>query len=290
MASAIGISRTLPFLKMNGLGNDFVVVDARETGFAPTEKFLRAAADRRRGAGFDQFIVLRQPQAAEADIRIEFYNADGSRAGACGNGTRCVARLMFDELKRDHCVIETAAGLLPAKKDSGGLIAVDLGKPKIEWHEIPLAREADTLLAPVSSGGCFAPCCVNVGNPHAVFFVADVAAVPLAEVGPQLEKHPMFPERCNIEFAQILATDRIRMRVWERGAGVTEACGTGACATLVAAVRRDLSARRATIVLDGGELVIEWREADGHVLMVGPTSLCYSGVFAEEFCKANGCA
>jgi len=287
MASASGISGPLPFLKMNGLGNDFVVVDARKTGFVPTEAFLRAVADRKRGVGFDQFIVLRLPETAEADVKIEFFNADGSRAGACGNGTRCIARLMFEELKRDYCVIETVAGLLAAKKDSGGLVAVDMGNPKLEWKDIPLAREADTLLAPVSSNGFFAPCCVNMGNPHAVFFVPDVAAVLLAEAGPHLENHPMFPEKCNIEFAQVLAPDRIRMRVWERGAGITEACGTGACATVVAAVRRDLSARRATVVLDGGELVIEWREADGHVLMIGPTSLSYSGVLAEEFCDAH---
>ena len=283
------IAGSLSFLKMHGLGNDFVVIDGRTNGFAPSEKFLRAVANRKRGVGCDQFVFLRKPKSPQADVYMEMYNADGSTIGACGNATRCIARLMFKELGRKNCVVETVSGLLAAKEDSSGLIAVDFGTPRLDWNDIPLAREADTLLAPVASGGFFAPCCVNMGNPHAVFFVPDVDSVALTEVGPNLENHPMFPERCNIEFAQVLAPDRIRMRVWERGTGITEACGSGACATLVAAVRRGLSARRATIVLDGGELVIEWRD-DNHVLMIGPASLSFSGTLAEEFCDASDCA
>ncbi len=284
MDTATGMSGPLPFLKMHGLGNDFVVIDARQNGFNPTKQFLLAVADRRCGVGFDQFCLLLKPRSAKADVFLALYNSDGSSAGACGNATRCIARLMFDELGRENCVIETVAGLLYAYKESPGLIGVDFGEPKLDWSEIPLAREADTMLAPVSSGGFFAPCCVNMGNPHAVFFVPDVEAVALADAGPKLENHPMFPDRCNIEFAQVLAPDRIRMRVWERGAGITRACGTGACATLVAAVRRNLAARRATIVLDGGDLIIEWRK-DNHVLIIGPASLSFSGTFAEEFCR-----
>jgi diaminopimelate epimerase len=267
---------------MNGLGNDFVIFDGRLSGFSPSEKFLRAIGNRKRGIGCDQIIVMRKAKSAEADIHMEIFNMDGSRTRACGNATRCIASLMFEELERKNCVIETVAGLLKAWEDSPGLIAVDIGAPRLEWNEIPMAREVDTLHAPVASGGLFAPCCVNVGNTHAVFFVPDVEAVALSEVGPHLEHDPMFPERCNIEIAQVLAPDRIRMRVWERGTGITEACGTGSCATLVAAVRRGLSARRATIVLDGGELVIEWRD-DNHVVMIGPASLGFSGAVAEDF-------
>ncbi|MDD3029291.1 MAG: diaminopimelate epimerase [Alphaproteobacteria bacterium] len=267
---------------MHGLGNDFVVFDGRQEELAPSEMFLRAVANRKRGIGCDQVIVLRRPENAEADVHMAIYNMDGTQVGACGNATRCVAMILFQETKRDTCTIETIANLLKVWKQEDGLIAVDFGEPTFDWEAIPLAREVDTLHAPVASGGLFAPCCVNVGNPHAVFFVPDVDAVALAEVGPHLETDPMFPERCNIEIAQILAPDRIRMRVWERGTGITEACGSGACATLVAAVRRELSARRATIVLDGGALVIEWRE-DNRIIMVGPAALSFTGAIAEDF-------
>ena len=280
----------LPFLKMNGLGNDFVVIDCREKAFDPSEKFLRFVADRKRGVGCDQFLFLRKPKTQGADVYMEIYNADASTVRACGNGTRCVAKLMFDETGRDNCVIETVVGLLKAWKDPSGLIAVDFGEPSFAWDKIPLARDVDTLHAPIASGGLFAPCCVNVGNPHAVFFVPDVKEVALADTGAVLEHDPIFPERCNIEIAQIMAPDRIRMRVWERGAGITEACGSGACATLVAAVRRGLSARRATIVLDGGELVIEWREGDNRIIMIGAASLSFKGELADNLCDEKCCS
>ena len=282
MSARAKIADTLNFLKMHGLGNDFAVFDGRSNGLTPSQNFLRAVADRKRGIGCDQIIVMLSPESPEADVHMAIYNMDGNQVQACGNATRCVAGLMFEECGRNNCVIETTAGLLKAWGEPSGLIAVDIGEPRLGWQEIPMAREVDTLTAPVASGGLFAPCCVNVGNPHAVFFVPDVGAVALSEVGPHLENDPMFPERCNIEIAQILAPDRIRMRVWERGSGITEACGTGACATLVAAVRRGLSARRATIVLDGGELVIEWRD-DNHVIMIGPDSLSFSGEISSDF-------
>ncbi|MDD3371942.1 MAG: diaminopimelate epimerase [Alphaproteobacteria bacterium] len=276
----------LPFLKMNGLGNDFVVFDRRETGFSPSVGFLRAIGNRKRGIGCDQIIVMLKPQSPDADVYMDIYNMDGSKVQACGNATRCVASLMFAELGRDNCVIQTVAGLLKSWLDPTGLIAVDFGEPRLDWNEIPLAREAGTLKAPVANGPLDGPCCVNMGNPHAVFFVPDVSGIPLSEVGPKLEHDPMFPERCNIEIAQILAPDRIRMRVWERGTGITDACGTGACATLVAAVRRNLSARRAAIVMDGGELIIEWRD-DNHVILIGPADLSFRGEVAEDF--GNDC-
>jgi diaminopimelate epimerase len=282
MVGAQTLNGALSFRKMHGLGNDFVVIDCRQNNFAPSEKFLLAVANRKRGVGCDQFVFLRKPVSPKADIYLDMYNADASSLRACGNATRCIATVLFAELGQKKCTIETVAGLLTAWEDSSGLVAVDFGAPRLEWHEIPLAREVDTLHAPVASGGLFAPCCVNMGNPHAVYFVPDVEAVALADVGPHLEVDPLFPERCNIEIAQILAPDRIRMRVWERGTGITEACGSGACATLVAAVRRGLSDRRATIVLDGGELVIEWRE-DNHVIMIGAAAQSYTGVLAESF-------
>jgi diaminopimelate epimerase len=276
----------LSFLKMHGLGNDFVVIDARENGFNPDKSFLCAVANRKRGIGCDGIVLMRKPLSPEADIFLEMYNSDGSSLRACGNASRCIASLMFTELGKPKCVIETVAGLLHCWEESSGVIAVDFGAPLLEWNEIPLAREVDTLHAPIASGGLFAPCCVNMGNPHTVYFVEDVEAVALAEVGPILENDPIFPDRCNIEIAQIVAPDRIRMRVWERGAGITDACGSGACATLVAAVRRGKSARLATVVLDGGELMIEWR-ADTHVVMMGGASLSYRGEITDDFGSAQ---
>jgi diaminopimelate epimerase len=193
-----------------------------------------------------------------------------------------VADLLFAEQKSQKAVIETIAGLLHTWQAEPGRISVDFGEPKLGWDEIPLAKSIDTLNVPISAGALYSPCCVNMGNPHAVFFVPDVKAIDLPVVGPKLETDPMFPKHCNIEIAQILSPDRILMRVWERGAGITEACGSGACAVLVAAIRRGLSERRASVVLDGGELVIEWR-ADNHVIMTGSASFSYSGELSIDF-------
>jgi len=272
---------------MHGLGNDFVVIDGRKNGFKASEKFLRSVSNRKRGVGCDQFVILRQPIAPTADVYLEMYNADASPLGACGNATRCIAQMMFAELGRKNCIIETVAGLLSTWEDPTGLIAVDFGAPRLAWNEIPLARDVDTLHVPITYSSLSTPCCVSMGNPHAVFFVPDVTAIDLTTVGAPLEHDAIFPDRCNIEIAQILAPDQIRMRVWERGTGITEACGSGACATLVAAVRRGISARRATIILDGGELVIEWREDTNHVIMIGPASLSYSGALASDFGTAR---
>jgi diaminopimelate epimerase len=258
-----------PFRKMHGVGNDFVVVDARGGDLALTPALIAALCDRRTGIGCDQFITL-EPSFG-ADIFMRIHNADGTEAGACGNATRCVAMLLHDETGRDSFVIETISGLLPASV-AGGVVCVDMGAPRLQWHEIPLARPEDTLFLPLHGR----PAAVSMGNPHVTLFVPDIGAAPVEALGAELESDALFPERANIGFAQILAPDRIRLRVWERGAGLTRACGSGACAALVNANRRGLTGRAAALELDGGTLTIEWR-ADGHVLMTGPARLAFHG-------------
>lgn len=266
----------IPFKKMHGLGNDFVIIDCLKNNYSLSEDDVRLMSNRRRGIGCDQLILLRPSQ--KADVFMVIYNPDGSQAGMCGNVARCVAKVFFENSDKTNMSIETISGIKYAEKKAGDMYAIDMGEPNLKWSEIPLASETDTLEIPISHGGFSSPCAVNMGNPHAVFFVNDVSAVPLEVVGPPLENHPMFPQRCNIEFAQVLAPDRIRMRVWERGTGITEACGTGACATLVAAARKKLSNRKATIILDGGQLEIEWRD-DNHIIMTGPATHSFEGVF-----------
>lgn len=271
----------LPFWKMHGLGNDFVIIDGRETGFMPDQAFCLRVADRHRSAGYDQLIILSRPQHPTADLFMHMFNADGSTAGACGNATRCVARLLFEQTGKTEGTIQTVAGLLKVSLQGTGLYAVDFGPPRLNWKEIPLAAPADTLALHLDIEGLPVGCCVSMGNPHIVFFVHDVLNVDLASIGPKIENHLSFPERTNVEFAQILDKDRIRMRVWERGTGITEACGSGACATLVAAVRHGLTDRQADILLDGGTLNVAWREADEHVILRGPAALAYTGVFGD---------
>jgi diaminopimelate epimerase len=266
----------IPFRKMHGLGNDFVVIDGRAQALALDDRLARTIADRRTGVGCDQLIVIEPPRSGLADAFMRIRNADGGEVEACGNATRCVASLLMDEKRRSHVVIETVAGLLDAESRAGGRVAVDMGPARLDWRDIPLAEPKDTLHLGIALGQLADPVGVSMGNPHAVFFVADAEAVDLAALGPPLEHHKLFPQRANIEVAQVLDRRRIRLRVWERGAGITLACGTGACATLVAAARRGLSERRATIVLDGGELEIEWLKAD-HVLMTGPVATAFTG-------------
>lgn len=277
---------TLKFKKMHGLGNDFVILDCRNAP-VPDNATIRALADRRRGVGCDQILVMEKPQAPGADILMSIYNPDGSKAGACGNGTRCVARLFMEEQGRDHCVIETVRGLLSCRMVEAGVVEADMGKPALGWKDIPLAEERDTLNLGLSEGGMddqarHNPVAVSVGNPHTVFFVDQVDQVDLATLGPQVERHVLFPERTNVEFAQMLSPAKIRVRVWERGTGITQACGSGACAVIVAAVRRGLSARKAEIILDGGSLMLEWRAGDDHVLMTGPATYVYEGIFESS--------
>ena len=270
-----------PFIKMNGLGNDFVVVDTRRsTAFRPEAIDIQRLADRASGIGFDQLIAL-EP-TSDGDVFMRIWNADGGEVAACGNATRCVGGLILNELARDEVRILTDAGLLIASRADEGQVSVDMGRPRVDWRDIPLAEEMDTRgielqVGPIDAPLLHTPGCVNMGNPHVVFFVKDAAAAPVQQVGPMLEHHPLFPDRVNVGFAEIRGPREIRFRVWERGAGETRACGTGACAALVAAHRRLLTERSAKVVLDGGDLQIDWRLADDHVIMTGAYSLEYEG-------------
>jgi diaminopimelate epimerase len=274
----------IAFRKMHGAGNDFVIVDTRGRPNL-SEQEARALADRRLGIGCDQVIGLELAEISGAgqgpDIFMRIRNPDGSEAGACGNATRCVAELLRETTGRTALTIRTIAGDLPATYQGQGRWSVDMGEPRLTWRDVPLADPTDTLAVPLAIEDLPAPAALSMGNPHATFFVDDLTDTDIPRLGPILEHAPIFPERANIGFAQILAPDakggdRIRLRVWERGAGLTLACGSGACAALVNAARRGLTARAATLLLDGGELRIEWRD-DGHVIMTGPTATAFTG-------------
>lgn len=271
----------ISFRKMHGLGNDFVVIDARARPLALDAAMAQRIADRRTGIGCDQLIVIEPAKAGIADAFMRIRNADGGEVEACGNATRCVASLLMAEKGQDHVVIETVVGLLDAEAADGGRIAVDMGPAQLDWRDIPISEAIDTLHLGIALGQLSDPVGVGMGNPHAVFFVPDAEAVDIAALGPPLEHHKLFPARANIEVAQVLSPTRIRMRVWERGAGITRACGTGACATLVAAVRRGLTERKASVILDGGELEIEWMR-DGHVMMTGPVATSFTGTLDAQ--------
>lgn len=266
------------FLKMHGAGNDFVVLDERERRLALPPARVAALADRRRGIGCDQLIRLLPPTRPGAAVRMLIHNPDGSMSGACGNATRCVAALL-----EPGAAIETEAGLLPTRRLPDGRIEADLGPPRLAAADIPLAAsDLDTLHLPIEGD----PAACSMGNPHATFLVPDLAAIDVAARGRAIERHALFPRGANVGFAQVLAPDRIRLRVWERGAGLTLACGTGACAALVNAHRRGAASRRATLELDGGILEIAWRERDGHVLMAGPAVTAFRGEIELEEVRA----
>ncbi|KRA83663.1 diaminopimelate epimerase [Altererythrobacter sp. Root672] len=259
------------FTKMHGLGNDFVVLDTRVHQLPPiTASLARAVADRRTGIGCDQMILLEPSDIA--DFRMRIFNADGSEVEACGNATRAVALLHGSPAR-----IETLAGILAVQPSDGGA-AVDMGEPRFEWEAIPLAYAMDTASLPVGWEELEQPTAVNLGNPHAVFFVDDCDAVALDRLGPVIENDPLFPDRVNVGVATVESRDRLRLRVWERGAGLTRACGTGACAAAVAAIRRGLVDREVTVNLPGGSLLIEWGE-DGRITMTGPASESFRGTF-----------
>jgi len=270
-----------PFLKMHGLGNDFVVLDARSRALDLTVPRRRAIADRRLGVGCDQLIVLESPTEPDADVFMRIYNPDGSEAQACGNATRCVASVVMDEHKSDDVTIQTVAGLLESQKVGRGanglpVISVDMGLVRMDWREIPVATACDTRHMPVGIGPLQDPVGTNVGNPHATFFVDDLAAIPMTALGPKLEHDPFFPERVNVGVAQIIGENRLKLSVWERGAGLTLACGSGACAAGVAAARRGLTGRKVDVVVEHGTLTIEWLR-DDHVSMTGGIALAYRG-------------
>ncbi len=264
----------LPFMKMHGLGNDFVVVDARVQNRVVTPEMAKRIGDRHFGVGFDQLAVISQ---GETDIHLTFYNSDGSTAAACGNATRCIAKFIMDETDARQLNLTTDRGALAAEARDDGRTSVNMGHPQLIWDEIPLASEMDTLILPIEGE----PTATGMGNPHCTFFVEDVQSIDLEGFGPRIEYHPLYPERTNVQVAQIIGPNHIRMRVWERGVGVTLASGSSSCATAVAAARRGLTDRNVKIELDGGTLEIEWRE-DG-VWMTGPTAHVFSGVLTPDF-------
>jgi diaminopimelate epimerase len=264
------------FLKMHGLGNDFVVFDARDTAFALTNDQARKVADRHFGVGCDTVVVIR-PGGATADAALLFYNADGAESESCGNATRCVSRFLMDERGLARVKISTKGGMLVCSDAGKGLVTLDMGEPKLDWGDVPMIKPVDTANFALDIGGTEIPASANsMGNPHCILFVPDAQNAPVAMLGAKIETLPLFPNRVNVEFAQVLDRGRIRMRVWERGVGITLACGTGACATAVAAVRRGLTDRKVELILDGGSLFIEWRD-DNHVLMTGPAAFPFRG-------------
>ncbi len=277
----------IPFIKMHGLGNDFVIIDARQQPVSIGPDAARRISDRRMGVGCDQLIVLEKPRNRDAQAFMAIRNADGGASAACGNATRCVAALLMGESGSDEAVIETEAGLLLGRGEADG-ITVDMGRPRLKWEEVPLAEGADTLHLPLSAGPVSDPAACSMGNPHATFFVPDVEALDIPAIGPGFEHHAMFPERANIGFAQVLDRARIRLQVWERGAGLTLACATGSCAAVVNGVRRGLLDRRVTCLLDGGTLIVEWRKTDDHVTMTGPVAVSFTGVLAPDLVTSSG--
>ncbi|MDA9980250.1 diaminopimelate epimerase [Yoonia sp.] len=264
-------SSILPFMKMHGLGNDFVVVDERGITPRVDAAVAIAMADRHRGVGFDQLAVL--SDTPDADVHLTFWNSDGSISATCGNATRCIARHLMDAEDRDALTITTNRGVLIAKDAGNGLTSVNMGHPQLDWNEVPLAYEMDTLALPISG----TPTATGMGNPHCTFFVDDADAVDLAARGSEIEHHPLYPQRTNVQFASLVGPDHLRMRVWERGVGITLASGSSSCATAIAAARRGLTDRDVTIELDGGTLQISWRD-DG-VWMTGPTAHVFDGVW-----------
>jgi diaminopimelate epimerase len=261
-----------PFIKMHGLGNDFVILDARQGGLSMSGARAAALADRRRGIGCDQLIMIAPAEGADAAMLIR--NPDGSHSSVCGNATRCVAWLLAQETGRSAITLRTGAGILTAECLPDGQVRVDMGPPGLGWRDVPLAREQDTLRIEPLEG---TPAAVSMGNPHLTFFVEGLARIDVSREGPRFECDPLLPERANVGFAQITGAASLRLRVWERGAGLTLACGSGACAALVNAHRRGLLPREADVELDGGTLRIVWREADGHVLMTGPVATAFDG-------------
>ncbi len=275
---------TLHFRKMNGLGNDFVVLDARKTPIAISEAQACAIANRKTGIGCDQLIVMEN--STIADVRMRIWNSEGGEVPSCGNASRCIADLMFDELGTDATTIDTKGGFLLAKKAGEHLVTIDQGVPKFDWKDIPLSedfpdtRHIELQVGPIDAPLLHSPSVVNVGNPHCIFWVNDLDVVDLSKVGPMLENHPLFPERVNVSLAKVVARDHVLLKVWERGAGLTKACGTAACATMAAGLRIKIIDAKCTITLPGGDLFMSVND-EGHVIMTGPAALDFEGTLPE---------
>ena len=267
----------IPFMKMHGLGNDFVIVDSRISPIQISAQIAQGLGDRHRGVGFDQLAVIND--SSDADVALSFYNSDGSTAAACGNATRCIAQYEMDRLQVDSLTMITERGLLAAQR-YGDMVSVNMGHPMLDWDKIPLARPLDTLRLPLDG----APTATGMGNPHCTFFVENAEAVDLAQLGPIFENDPLFPERTNVQFAHVVGKNLLRMRVWERGVGMTLASGSSSCATAVAAVRLGLTGRKVEIQLDGGMIYIDWRD-DG-VWMTGATLHVFDGVLTTQFLES----
>jgi diaminopimelate epimerase len=271
----------IPFRKMNGLGNDFVVLDGRARAIAMTDDRARAIADRATGIGCDQVILLEPSKTA--DVRMRIWNNEGFEVESCGNASRCIADLLFDERHVSRATIDTKGGLLVAEKGGERMVTVDNGSPRFGWKEIPLSeafadtRHIELQVGPIDAPLIHSPSVVNVGNPHCIFWVKNLDVVDLGKVGPMLEHHPLFPQRANISLARVDARDHVTLRVWERGAGLTRACGTAACAVMAAGFRIRIIDRRCTVTLPGGDLEMEQRESDGHILMTGPVAYDFEG-------------
>jgi diaminopimelate epimerase len=283
-----------PFVKMNGLGNEIVVVDMRKTPDPISTADARAAAQPNGGAAYDQLMALYPPRKAGTDSYVRIYNSDGSEAGACGNGMRCIASLMAKESGKQRLAFEVDGRVLNAWQNADGSFTVDMGAPRFAWNEIPLAEEfrdtraIELQIGPIDKPVLHSPAVVNMGNPHAIFWVDDVNAYDLAKIGPMLENHPIFPERANITLCTIKSREHIVIRTWERGAGLTKACGSAACAAAVAAARLKRTGRKVRVTLPGGDLSIDWRDSDDHVLMTGPVEFEFEGRFDPSlFAKAG---
>jgi diaminopimelate epimerase len=280
------------FVKMNGLGNEIVIVDLRRAPAPIGAAEARAAAQQE---PFDQLMAL-YPARGDADAAVRIYNNDGSEAGACGNGMRCIASLVSAQTGKAALNFETAAGVISCRRTAGGLFTVDMGAPRFRWDEIPLAKDMpdtraiDLAIGPADAPILRSPSAVNMGNPHAIFWVDDVNGYDLGRIGPAVEHHPLFPERANVTLAAVPARDHLVIRTWERGAGLTKACGSAACAAAVAAARLARTDRKVTVTLPGGDLAIEWREADDHVLMTGPAEYEHDGCFDAALLADVGAA
>jgi diaminopimelate epimerase len=284
-----------PFVKMNGIGNDIVVIDLRSDSAPVTEADARAIA-RKDAVPFDQLMALYPPRVAGTDAYVRIYNSDGSEAQACGNGMRCVVSRDVKRTGKHDFVYETRAGLIPAHFENENTITVDMGKPRFDWRDIPLAEEfrdtrmIELQIGPIDAPVLHSPSAVSMGNPHAVFWVDDPYAYDLEKFGPLLENHPIFPERANISLAHVKDREHIVMRTWERGAGLTKACGSAACAVAVSAARTKRTGRKVHLALPGGNLFIEWRESDDHVLMTGPSEFEFEGVLDEKILNTASAA